>query len=207
MLFEKATFARSGRSVRIADPSVPYQITLAWLCCLYFYSYELAWSRQAAVRVGAVERKNKLHNVFLTAMLEGTSLALPADIERYRPHGQNPKSFLELARDIEAHVTPFGPLTTPSDSRVFLRSNASHCLDAPGFARGMFAVAEMFHMMNGWTSCLFNAAQGRSIASRLEPHLDELTGAGSPGALYARELAEHLASWDEPRDRALVFHP
>lgn len=205
MRFEHATFALTGRSVRIADPSCPFEVTLAWVFCAMHQAYVDHWNQTNGNQRHSVSQFEAFNRYMLCAVLGNSPTNFAATLSRI---GQG-MSLLELARDIEAGTVPIPPLArTGNQSYVwFSRRSACDYLAVPGYHRAMSVLEDISLMMSRQATSMFRTEEMVSFLKRVEPMLPQLTSFGTPGSLYARTLLEHLASWDRNTDRCLSLVP
>lgn len=203
MQFEHLTFARTGKSVRIADPSTPYEMTLVWACCFYMQRHADVWAETNAKRQYNVNRFQRLNEAFLSAMLGSNTSARSSYLQRI---GQG-DVFLELAQDIERRAVPTPYLGAPRQLVWFSRRNASAYCEVTGYTRGMAQLEEFVHALNRSLMSFYNPDPVASFVKRTAPHMDKLHSRGTPASRYAADLLDFMAHWECQNDGAMVLTP
>ena len=207
MQFQHATFARSGRSVRIADGSTPYEFTLAWLVCLYMQAYSEAWLKETSVTPLNDKRFRQLNY----SVIAGLGGPRNPNLDLYLAQATTGRMYFGLASNIEQRAFLLPPmlpaLAGTASVTWFNRRSLNGYVEVPGYTRGFSFVEELVAALNRNLMSFYNPDPVSSFVKRVVPLLGDLRACNTPGARFAADLVESLEHWDHQSDRALVLTP
>ena len=193
-----AVSAETGLSVQIADDHTPSYVTLIWLFCLYFHAHKENWEKVAGQKAYDDKDFIFLNECIINVILKGN----PRGNYIVRPGSP---VLLDLALALEQKRIS-GNRTTNDHSYWVSKPLLKDHIKGSGFVKGLDLVDDFFSCMNMQKFSICCQSSASSFCKRTLPYLPELRAYGSPGALYAAALLEHIDRWRN-QNAALVFTP